>query len=497
MQRSSGRRSAALPRLAPESSPRTIVWTRSLRVLRLLAAALTAGACADSPSQPVPTPVTARFAAGETPVGQFVIPNPVNSNQSSLKWTSSGIVAPTTGKYRVRVEGALTVEVNPDLATLCPGFQPDLSYVGDYGPAGNALSGQTKRMGGINLADRALLSIYSRGFTLQSPTPTTLEAEATLSAGSAVWVARETLATTVICRGRGPYAIYVFRGTQVLTVLALGSPARLIVECNSVQGSVSLPRGATLSCQARTEPEGGNVTDARWTFQDTRNDGPAIPGPAGENTWSGPMAVGGTITLAAKVNGEEQTASSAVTVSKRAWRDALPERRTVHCPAAGVADCPLNVPLVHDKDVGQTRIRWRIQPRGLRINTGPNAGWRYMGGTQGALEFFDYVTYLNSELLNPRSRLFRGGCTQSGVTSWINRHENVHVGKISSYVDRNRLNPLVEEVVAYGEDGFKQARERNFARIQQMTSNLGDPGHRDNDYPPDPCDLGLAPNPGT
>jgi hypothetical protein len=471
-----------------------------VRGMAALALAVLAAACADAPTQssaPAPAPLMQGSAGGFR--GEWQFPIPENSVPGRLNSTPTSIVVPRAGVYRVRVQGTVMVTNNPEYPGPCDVDGTPTAALGTFGPQGFVTPFRQRVMQARVSTEPIDFQGYNLG--LAAVDSQTIEREVYLAAGQQLHADWTGYPGSVSCSspdGLGAtIAYYLFSGGFTLTVTEVvqQQPATLVLECNGARGAVSVERGASLSCAARTEPAGGQVTDARWTFRDTQGDGPAITGPAGQNTWSGPMVVGGTVTLAAKVNGDEQSATAAVTVTKRAWRDVLPERRTVHCPAAGVADCPLNVPLVHDMDVGQTRVRWRILPRGRRITAGPNTGWNYFSGTEGALEFYDYFTYLNSELLNPRSRLFRGGCTQSNVTSWVIRHEDVHVGKISGYVDRNRLNPLVEEVVAYGDDAFRQARDRITARVRQMTSNLGDPKHQDNDYPPDPCNLGLRPNP--
>ena len=103
--------------------------------------------------------------------------------------------------------------------------------------------------------------------------------------------------------------------------------------------------------------------------------------------------------------------------------------------------------------------------------------------------------YLNAVLQDPDNRLFRGGCSVGRVTQWITDHENVHVRKIRRAIDQQRMNPELEDVVALSDADFQRELRRADARIVRLLSDIGDGDHSDNDYPADPCNLNLRPNP--
>jgi hypothetical protein len=118
-----------------------------------------------------------------------------------------------------------------------------------------------------------------------------------------------------------------------------------------------------------------------------------------------------------------------------------------------------------------------------------------VAGVTPPLRFTSFVTYLNSDLRNPRSRLFGGGCTMQNVTAWITAHEGVHVTKIRNTIDDQNLNPRTEEVVTFGESEFRRRARREEVRVERILRDLGDGDHSDNDYPADPCNLPTRDNP--
>lgn len=466
-------------------------------MLPLLGLSLAAASCADDltqPAQPNASPLASH--AGHGFHAQYSIPIAPDSYQGRdrVPWTNTGIVIPRTGRYRLRVQGAVTLTANPAWPGPCSLAGPVMQeHLGDWGPAG--------RYPRIDSPLRVRFaahqpSIWHPGFWYTVVNPTTVETEQLLRAGSSIWVMRTGMGVYVYCGAGTETAMYLLSGSQVLTVEEIQPEGRLVLECNGARQSVSVQRGANVDCTARAEPEGAAVTDARWTFQDARGDGPQITGPAGQNGWSGPMVVGGTITLTAKVNGAEQSATAAVTVTPRTWRDSLPAQRTVYCPAAGVSTCPLPPRPRYAMDLGQTALgpgRFALPQAG--VQSGPNTGWHYIPGEQGPIRFTRLVTYLHSELQNPRSSLFRGACSASQVTGWITEHENVHVRKFRQAIARQRMNPELEEVVAYGPADMQREMRRANARIVRLLSDLGDGDHSDNDYPAEPCDLPVAQNP--
>jgi hypothetical protein len=475
-----------------------------VRGMAALALAVLAAACADAPTQApasAPSPLMQGSSGGFR--AEWTFPLPENSYPGRLSSTPTSIVVPRTGLYRVRVQGTVTVVNNPEYPGPCDVDGVPTAALGTFGPMGWLTPAPFRQRVMVARVNTEPIGFHGYNLGLAEVNSQTIEREVYLPAGQqlhADWTGYPGVVSCSTPDGAGatiPY--YLFSGGFTLTVTeVVQQQATLVLECNGARGAVSVERGAALDCQAKAEPEGAVVTDARWTFQDTPGDGPAITGPAGQNAWSGPMVVGGTINLAAKVNGQEQSATAAVTVTKRAWRDELPELRTVYCPAAGVARCLLQNPPVYDKDMGYTALGpGEFTVSGVLVQSGPNTGWHYIPGAQGPIRFTRFTTYLNVVLQDPDNRLFRGGCSATRVTQWIREHENVHVRKFQRAIDQQRMNPELDDVVAFSDTDFQRALRRANARIVSLLSDIGDGNHSDNDYPADPCNLPLRPNPGT
>jgi hypothetical protein len=457
---------------------------------------LSAAACADMPTEartPIAGPLAQAAPGGFRQEYQF--PLPANSGWPHfLASTQTPIVIPRDGRYLVRVRGSVTMTLNPAYPGPCNvDGTPAVPGPGTFGPQG--WTNQWRQRVMQARVNTEPIGFYGYNLGLPEVDAQTVEGEVYFAAGQTLHVDWTGHGGTMWCGVEVPY--YLFTGGLTLSVTEVReNPAALVLECNGVRGAVSVQREAALNCEAKTEPAGGEVTDARWSFRDAGGAGPPVAGPAGQNAWSGPMVVGGTITLAAKVNGAEQTATASVAVTPRTWRDSLPELRTVYCPAGGVSRCPLHNPPVYVKDLGQTTLApGTFRLSGQAVQQGPNTGWHYLPGAQGPIRFTRFTMYLNSVLQDPRNRLFRGGCSAPRVTSWIVDHENVHVAKFRRAIAQQRLNPELEDVMAFTDADFQRQLRRADARITRLLSDIGDQDHSDSGYPADPCNLPLRDNP--
>jgi len=476
--------------LLPASStpPRA---SRSARLL-CIAVALASGACADVPSAPLAAPAT-RFSS--TPGFTQTVTLPLQDDGSTPNFEGlTGIVVPRTGRYRLTGTGAITVSANPATQAACPlGYNPE--RVGTYGAGGNNLP---YNFGRILLRQRFTNGSTSRVLPFTVVDENTITYEADLTAGSEIYAFRQIPGASTICPGSaGKYLeVYLYSGSQQVTVQEISQEpdAALVLECNGAPGSASVVRGGNLKCVARTEPAGAAITNTAWTFSGPSN-GPPVSGPAGQTAWEGTMAIGGTVKVTGQVNGKAQTASVAVTVTPRPWRDELPAHAFVTCPAPGVTGCHLHNPPRYDHDFGVTTILpgWRARTASV-ITTGPNTGWVFLAGTQRKLEFSNFRTELNAVLNDPRDPVFRGGCTASNVGAWIRAHEALHVQRMQATVNQQKMNPRLERVVEFGKERFDRQERRAEAAIRSILADFGDADHSES-YGPDPCTLPTSPNP--
>lgn len=475
-------------RPSPPTPPRA---ARSARLLCLLALA-SAAACADSPSAPAEAPA-ARFSTSTGFTKTVQLP-PAEDGSTGTFEGLTGIVIPRTGKYRLRGEGSITASPNPAAEAACPlGWNPDRQ--GTYGAGG---LNEPYHFGRIQVRQRFANGSNGRYLTPRAVTETTIEYEADLTAGSEIYVYRGIPGASVICSGTGGVflEVYLYSGSQQLTIeeIVPQQDATLVLECNNARGSASVVRGSNLKCVAKTEPAGATISGTAWTFTGPSGT-PSVTGPAGQTQWEGPMAVGGTVQVTGQVNGKGQSASVAVTVTPRPWRDELPAHAIVTCPAPGVTGCHLRNPPRYDHDFGVTTIRPVWRPRTpSEITAGPNTGWFYIAGQLPRLEFTNFRTELNPVLNDPRNRVFRGGCTAANVGSWIRAHEALHVQRMQASANRQRMNSRFERVAEFGRDRFTRQARRAEAEVRSILADFGDMDHSE-PYGEDPCDLPTEPNP--
>jgi hypothetical protein len=112
-------------------------------------------------------------------------------------------------------------------------------------------------------------------------------------------------------------------GAGVVVSPVIDPTRQLTLECKGPDGRPNtVVRGSRIDCALRAEPgsASGAITVTGWQFTGTDFTYPDIA--AGDDaptgtTWGGEMAMSGTITVKAKVNGVDRTASASVTVTPR------------------------------------------------------------------------------------------------------------------------------------------------------------------------------------
>lgn len=120
----------------------------------------------------------------------------------------------------------------------------------------------------------------------------------------------------------------VLQKSQVVRV----RDAELQLECSGDLGENRVTRGETLTCTASVE--NGTLTVESWSFSGTDSQGASytfpteFDGPITTNRWSGTMAISGTVTLIARINGGgPKDTTAAITVVGRSWEDEPVEYR--------------------------------------------------------------------------------------------------------------------------------------------------------------------------
>jgi hypothetical protein len=117
----------------------------------------------------------------------------------------------------------------------------------------------------------------------------------------------------------------------------------LKLTCTSKLGENRVTRGDTITCTASKDPvdASGELADVRWAFTGMGFKYPDAEAgdevPTG-TTWKGKMVMSGTVSVKAKLNGSEQSASVSVDVQPRA--DFLEKRVEVAVRPGTLADVP-------------------------------------------------------------------------------------------------------------------------------------------------------------
>ncbi|HST61802.1 MAG TPA: hypothetical protein VLK84_24090, partial [Longimicrobium sp.] len=142
----------------------------------------------------------------------------------------------------------------------------------------------------------------------------------------------------------------------------------LVVECVGDLGKDRVTRGEELSCQAKTGSASDRIEIETWSFTGTDSRGQPYrfpekeDGAVADNPWAGKMAISGTVTVKARVNGgERQEKSAVVTVVAREWEDAPIEARVSKVTYAElpVRRRPPAYP-TQVRDLGRTDFAWAL-----------------------------------------------------------------------------------------------------------------------------------------
>lgn len=147
-------------------------------------------------------------------------------------------------------------------------------------------------------------------------------------------------------------------------------------------------RGATVSCSVSAVPS-GEIEIETWSFSgiDSQGETYIFPGeadgPITDNPWRGTMAIGGTVSVRASMDGgEPQTLRTEITVQARTWEAEVPHRisKISYAEHPELGRPPLYPAEVHH--LGTSLLSWRGLPYGPDIldvifDFGPNHNLLY------------------------------------------------------------------------------------------------------------------------
>ncbi|HEX6042444.1 hypothetical protein, partial [Longimicrobium sp.] len=435
------------------------------RAAALLALAGLAG-CADSLTAPATRPLAEpRMAvSAANVVGRYSLPIAPNSltGTSTLPWGATGIVVPAAGKYRIRVQGAVTVSQFPTFPGPCPqGVFTD--FLGEWGPQGRPALGNYLRV-----------AVFTRqatdwGFPLTEIDATTVETEQQLEANTPIWVARQGLGVEVRCSAHPePIPMFAFSSGQVLTVEQITDP---ILECKGADGASTIERGKTVRC-AITPDKAYKVLGRRSTGTGfTIAEAPGTShGANTEYVWQGSAVAGSRVSVDLELTGddgavERKTFTTSFHVSARDWPKLTLNDPSVSIGLREMAPFPNRKNGVLGNALAQMNFDILDRHPVARPNGGPNGGLMYLAEPWPAVDFSIVLhpgLYGDASAPEAARRWHAdqngrgsGTCTQSvfaALEPAVRRHEGVtkapnsHWGVAQSYFQGSETEQLMEKV---------------------------------------------------
>lgn len=467
----------------PHCRARRRLSTCFARITTLLAIAGLAG-CADTltdtAKQPLPAPQMA--VSGANVVGEYTIPTAPSSlnGTSAVPWSFTGITVPRTGKYRIRVHGAVTVIQHPTFPGLCT-QQPLLTqFLGDWGPMGRPELGLFLRVG---IYTQAPANTAEFGFPVREIDATTIETEQQLEASTPIWVVRRAMGAQIICPTptSPPIPMFALSGSQRVTVTEIPG-----LECKGPDGNTEIVRGQTVRCTI--------TPDKPYKVLSRRAAGtgftiPEEPGTShAANTqyvWEGPAVANTQVQMLIETSeegGPKQTPhSAAFTVRARDW----PKLQL----AAPVVEVRLGRSLpvypAANKALGSAlaflpQETWNTLPV-TRSTQGPNAGLSFLTSPLPTVSHSIYIhpglhrTPATPEPPHQQWYLDQDGSGEDDCTSSvfpvlrreINRHEGStqatqsHWGVASRYYRGSEAEQRFEEVYRNGTEEELRTQARS------------------------------------
>lgn len=436
------------------------------RATSLLALAGLAG-CADTLTEPARSAPPPRIAAsGSEFQAQYSIPIAPTSYKSALPWTSTGIVVPRTGKYRLRVQGMVTSAANPAYPGTCIGAgSPDPDDIGSWGPPGKNPEFGTSSELRVSVFTQAVSSGHP-GFNYNTIDPATVETEQQLQAGSTVWVARNELSGYVYCGAGTETGMYVLSGSQILTVTEL-PPATL--ECKGANGDTLVERGQTVRCALRSRNSFRVLTRRASGTGFVVAEAPGTSHAAGtEHVWEGPAVATSQVEMVAEIteNGTttQGTYTASFTVKPRVWPKLHLDPPVVTIGLRGpMTPYPNGVWGNGGPDMNQATLNAIPVTRPA---AGPNTGVAFLTNPWPGVEF---TIFLHPAMYNnpgtpaspsqqwhvDQNGVGSGSCTQSLfaiMAPFAERHEGVtqaansHFGITQTWYNNNNFEQDLEQI---------------------------------------------------
>lgn len=214
----------------------------------------------------------------------------------------------------------------------------------------------------------------------QTPIGTASATPPTLYDGPLTYVPLEVRGSNISRCVIQPHAYFLMDDVEVTV-----ARADLQLECVGNLGENRVTRGEKIACTPKIGTEDGEIEVVSWSFAGTDSRGQPyrfpedVDGPVTGSVWRGQMAISGTVTVQARVNGgEPQEISVDVSVQPRSWENACVEAsvRKVGWEEFPADRRPALYP-TNPRDLGRTSFSARPIPLGSDVYTqiddyGPN-----------------------------------------------------------------------------------------------------------------------------
>ncbi len=261
----------------------------------------------------------------------------------------------------------------------------------------------------------------------------------------------------------------------------------------------TIMRGDNATYEAKVDPSVPNTT-FKWKFTDAAGAGLPIPGDTGTtNTWTGTMAVGGTIQVTASVNNEDFTESLETIVQPRVWKDTFPKppmaASTKNQGYGTLEQFPRrSEDLGHTVRPGTKNFKMPVaKADGALIISGPNKGWVYLKNPPLEREAWEMEVHVNPALTNRNHPFYRHNEFRNRIRGFPfymqqlhesvsihegaildpDRHYKSHMGEGHKQISDDPINPWAEDRVEYQnmKDPTQQHIAQNFINEIQGTLN--------------------------
>lgn len=223
----------------------------------------------------------------------------------------------------------------------------------------------------------------------------------------------------------------------------------------------SVERGQQVSCDVSVHPEDSTFAVRKWTFS---GDGHVVTDTTSATSWSGPIVVGGSVSVEAVANGHDLAESTTITVNPRIWP-------TMKVAGIDGGNGDLTYPPQQLGDLAHTHQPFNRYVYDVeKITSGPNTGFWYIRSPITDLLTIVHISRaFNSS--DPWYRMQRGGidpttgdpfCYRNQIPAFekmARQHEGLlapppgmpsHIPNFNQILQA--LNPQVEleKVIAFG-----------------------------------------------